>query len=123
MRRPLGGKPKERRLAEHPEPFYSLADTARLLRRSRPTLMRWLAFLGEATGHSPIRDGTGRWLVPVPAVTRLVGDPDAVAGVVAAAARSRGQSISALREELERARAELHELREEIKRLRRGATP
>lgn len=114
------GKAKEWRIGDHPDPLYALADAARILGRSRPTLMRWLGSLKEATGHAPVKDPAGRWFIPIPAVSRLQSEPQALSMLVAAAARSRGESLRALREELAHCRARCAHLQGEVQKLQQS---
>jgi hypothetical protein len=75
---------RQRRKTHHPrvrvrevagEPCYAIADAARVLGRSRPTLMRWAPHFRRYTGHSALRDGSSRWFFPIAAVERLQHDP------------------------------------------------
>src|SRR5206468_9267728 len=75
------------------EPCYAIADAARILGRSRPTLMRWTGHLRRFTGHPALQDRTGRWFFPANAVERLQHDGDLLKRLAAAASNGHGDEL------------------------------
>lgn len=100
-------------------PCYALSDAARLLGRSRPTLMRWLPALQEVTGHAAQRDGDGRWFVPVLLVDKLRGNQELLERLARHAGERRGDTLYALRREVEELKGSVKGLEGEVRKLRR----
>jgi len=56
--------------------YYSLADSCSVLKKARSTLMRLLPAWEETTKEKPIKDHSGRWLIPSNSVHALKEDPE-----------------------------------------------
>ena len=59
-----------------PERYYSLADSCKILKRARSTLMRLLPAWEKVTKTKPKKDHSGRWLIPIKSVHALRDDPE-----------------------------------------------
>lgn len=54
--------------------YYSLADSCKVLGKSRSTLMRLLPSWEEVTKNKPVKDHSGRWFLTVKSVRTLKKD-------------------------------------------------
>lgn len=104
------------------EPCYTIADAAKALGRSRPTLMRWCPHFRRYTGHAALKDGNSRWYFPVAAVERLQHDAKLLKELAKCANEPDGQlsrcvrDVSSLKKEVSRLRADVNSLRRQLKK-------
>ena len=104
------------------EPCYPIADAAKVLGRSRPTLMRWVPHFRRYTGHSALQDGGSRWYFPIAAVDRLEHDPTLLKELAKSACGSDGQlsrcvrEVTFLKREVTRLRADVDFLKKRVKK-------
>ena len=118
-RRPTLGDLPVREIAG--EPSYAIAEAAKALGRSRPTLMRWVPHFRRFTGHAARQDG-GRWFFPVAAVERLQHDPALLKELAKSSCTTEGplsrclRDVTVLKKEVSRLRADVVWLKKRAKK-------
>lgn len=122
MRKQRVNKQVRRVLEVSGEPCYAIAEAARVLARSRPTLMRWVVNLRRFTGYSALQDRAGRWYFPVAAVERLLVDQELMKRLAQASATNGhdkltrvARDVSDLKKEVSRLRADVNDLKRRVK--------
>src|SRR5689334_17611990 len=104
------------------EPCYAIAEAAKVLGRSRPTLMRWARHLRKFTGHAALQDDDGRWYIPVKAVDRLRRDGSLLKDLARCASEPDGQlsrcvrDVTNLKKEVSKLRADVMWLKKRAKK-------
>lgn len=102
------------------EPCFPIAEAARRLGRSRPTLMRWVSKLKRVTGHAAQQDATGRWFFPRAAVERLQGDGAMLKRLATLSSNGNGdgelarvvRDVSALKKKVSQLRADVDAIKD-----------
>ncbi len=99
--------------------YYSLADSCRVLGKSRSTLMRLLPTWEKVTKGKPMKDHSGRWFLPVKSVTAL-RDSSKLYLKLTGRATKWETTVTGLKGQVKKLRAEIKRLRKEL-RVERGA--
>jgi hypothetical protein len=98
-------------LSGHHAHYYSLADSCKVLGKSRSTLMRLLPAFERVTKGKPVKDHSGRWFLPAKTVHNLRDSPKLYLKLAGRATKWEDKVSSLKREN--------KELKTEVKALRR----